>query len=306
MARGSRFSRRTLILSCLGWLCTGRARAGEVRRLLTGFQRTQVFRRRYRVDATVLFCGLPLFTKRDVGGGYAAVETGDSGDPTAIAIQFAAGSWPERSGSLNRFGVLQEACVASPAGGSSFAFAGLITSSKEEDFDAAKQALKASPDSLPVTLARGTCSAGHIQTWTETIASPKQHRWMVAAALLENLPEIPRDARHSESAGATPFLTAMRSAGLSREPSSRHPFVHAGKSGVLEVHWRGKAELEGAIRDSLGVKSAEFRTVYAPADESGLPIRIEYRAKSFLRLVFEAEHAATQPPIHSLFSEEVI
>jgi hypothetical protein len=259
------------------------------------------------VDATVLLCGLPIFTKRDVGGGYAAIEAGVAGEPTALAIQFAAGSWPERSGSLNRFGVLQEASVESPATGSTFAFAGLITSSKEDDLNAAKQALKDSAESSPVTRARGVCSGGNIQTWIDTIAIPKQRRWMDVVAFLENLPEPPsRETRHSEAAGAMPFLAAMRSAGLSREPSSRRPFVHAGKSYVLEGRWRGPAELEGVIRDSRGTKSAEFRTTYAHADESGLPIRIEYRAKSFLRLVFEADNGAAQPPIRSLFSEEVI
>jgi hypothetical protein len=307
MARGSPLSRRTLLLSPLGWLWGSPARAGEVRHLLAGFRREQVFVRRYRVDAAVLFCGFPIFTKRDAGGAYAVVETGGSGESTAVATQFAAGTWPERSANLNRFGVLQEACVESPSGGSAFAFAGLITSSKEEDLEAAKQALKSSVDRLNVTLAAGVCSAGRIQTWIETVASSKPCRWMEAPALLEKLlEESPRNTHYNEVAGATPFLTAMRRAGLSHESSHSRPFVHAGKSFSLEVRWRGQTELDGVIRDGLGAKAAEFQTTYAPADQSGIPIRIEYRAKSFLRLVFQAEDGAARPPVRSLFAEEAI
>lgn len=47
--------------------------------------------------------------------------------------------------------------------------------------------------------------------------------------------------------------------------------------------------------------TADFRTDYEPGDQSGLPIRIEYHARSFLRLTFEVNDRPSVS-IPSLFS----
>ncbi len=59
--------------------------------------------------------------------------------------------------------------------------------------------------------------------------------------------------------------------------------------------------LRGFVPGARFERRAEFRTAYAAGDESGIPIRIEYRPRSFLRLTFEAEGEARQPLIPSLF-----
>jgi hypothetical protein len=41
---------------------------------LRGFVRAIVFQRRYRMDATILLLGAPLFTRAATGGAYASVE----------------------------------------------------------------------------------------------------------------------------------------------------------------------------------------------------------------------------------------
>ncbi len=58
------------------------------------------------------------------------------------------------------------------------------------------------------------------------------------------------------------------------------------------------------IRDQNGAKCADFRVVDAPGDASGLPARIEYRAKPYLKLVFEADDRVERPNLKPLFTKE--
>jgi hypothetical protein len=64
-------------------------------------------------------------------------------------------------------------------------------------------------------------------------------------------------------------------------------------------------QLIGHICDASGAKTAEFRAFYASADTGGIPVRIEYRPRSFLTLVFEEASAPLDNlPIRSLFRKE--
>jgi hypothetical protein len=308
MGRGPELSRRSLIHSLLGWLCippTFIAAAQEP----PGKRGAASFRC-YRVDATVLVCGIPVFVRKGVGGGYAAVETSTTGEAAAVALQFAAGSWPDRSSGLNRFGVLQEVVINRQTGRPDCCFRGLITASKEEDLGEVRKALRSSARTVEVILARGLASGGHMRTWTEAAAIPPDHTWVEASAMLGGLVrDEPRDGAHEvEVGGATTFLAAMRSAALWCQLAFDCPFVHAGKLYALEASRRAGApgELTGVIRNNRGHKSAEFRVSYAAGDGSGIPIRIEYRPKSFLRLIFECEADGPQPAIASLFKEETL
>ncbi len=274
------------------------------RALLRRFRRKQAFERRYRADATVVFCGVTVFTRRGVGGAYAAVETGYAGDATALALHFVAGSDPARCAGLNRFGILQEAVIDSPTD-PGFAFAGLITDSKEEDLNEARKALHDS-SRQQVKLARGAASQGRVQAWTETVELTRPCTWKDSADLLATLAEeAPRcSAREIASSGAHPFLAVIRSASLCEEAVAHRPFLHAGKLYSLELRRRAAGEREGLIRDQSGAKTAEFRIFYARGDASGLPTRIEYRAKSYLKLVFDADDGAAPINVTSLFSKE--
>ena len=129
----------------------------------------------------------------------------------------------------------------------------------------------------------------------------------LSETLCQALQHEPRTAAREAAPGLTAtFLHAIRQAALCPDTVLRQQFMHAGKLYWLETrrrpeHW---SELAGAIHDLSGARCAEFRTVYSAGDESGIPIRIEYRPRSFLRLTFEAELEATQPTIPSVFPEE--
>jgi hypothetical protein len=113
-------------------------------------------------------------------------------------------------------------------------------------------------------------------------------------------------ARETPSQTSATFLHAMHLAALSKEAVYRRDFTHAGIGYCLETRRRPELPLElaGTIHDLARNRCAEFRTAYAPGDHSGIPIRIEYRPRSFLRLTFEAEPEANQPPIPSVFYQE--
>jgi hypothetical protein len=51
--------------------------------------------------------------------------------------------------------------------------------------------------------------------------------------------------------------------------------------------------MAGAIRDQSGAEICQFSLWFDPPDPSGIPNRIEFRARSFLRLTFESEPAET-------------
>src|ERR1700744_3537144 len=100
MTRGGEFSRRTLLqvwAASLARLAASTTNPGldPVSLTLRGFAPTVAFQRRYRMDATILLLGAPLFTRRAAGGGYASVEISRDPGATAVALQFAAGSSPE-------------------------------------------------------------------------------------------------------------------------------------------------------------------------------------------------------------------
>lgn len=269
------------------------------------------FQRRYRMDATILLLGAPLFTRERAGGAYASVEIGRGTGAPAIALQFAAGSFPSRAHGLNRFGILREAVVEQP-GTVEFSFAGLMTRAREESFEQARRALEATRGSAEVVVARGR-SAGSgpeatAQTWIENIDLAPGSDWSNLGDTLSGaLRHQPRAlARETACGQATTFLHAMRGAAHCREPIVTRQFVHAGNLYLLTTRRRPERplELEGIIRDPAGARHAQFRTAYAAGDESGLPTRIEYRPRSFLRLTFEVEPEATQPVIPPVFPEE--
>jgi hypothetical protein len=52
--------------------------------------------------------------------------------------------------------------------------------------------------------------------------------------------------------------------------------------------------MNGTILDPSGEKVNEFSVWLDPGDPSGIPNRIEFHARSFLRLTFEAEPVAGQ------------
>lgn len=315
MERDWGFNRRALLRSWLVSLLGKRSAASPAAAAfdplaftLRGLLADARFQRRYRMDATILLLGASLFTRERAGGAYASVEIGRNQGATAVALQFAAGSFPARAHGLNRFGILREAVVERP-GAVEFSFAGLMTHAREESFEQARRALQATPGGTDGVIARGRTtgpgSESTAQTWIENIALAPGSDWSnLSATLSDALRHQPRTLPRQTVCGqATTFLYAMRAAALCREAVVTRQFVHAGRQYQLTTHRRPEhpLDLEGVIRDLAGARLAEFRATYAAGDQSGLPARIEYRPRPFLRLTFEVEPEATQPVIPPVF-----
>lgn len=289
----------------LGWLARGPvfalASQDLVRGALSGFQRTARFERHYRVDATVTALGIPIFRRERVGGGFAAAETGILGDASGVALQFSAGSWPDRAAGLNRFGVLREAVISRP-GSTTLAFAGFVTSTKEESLSEAKKALKDTDGGAFVTVAWGATQANRVWAKVQTREVPLSCDWTEGEETLTDLlSESAANRNYDRPAqGVAPFLAVMRQAGLAGKKFSS-PFLHSGKLYRLDTKRDAAGLLDGSLFGEDGKKRAEFRCWYDANDTTGLPRRIEYKAKSYLRLTFE-EIGSGEAQVPSLFS----
>lgn len=319
MGSGRGLSRRTLLHSCLGWLCmplqpaAARGSRAEdcLQTMLDGFSRTSVIKKRYRVDASVLLCGVPLFTKQGVGGAYASVEIGTGVDSRAVALQFAAGSWPERAKGLNRFGILREVVNDRNEEPLGFAFAGLIAYSPEHSLEQGRRVLSGgSRTDVNVLLAMGEGKDGVMEAWSEVVQLPSGCAWTELTQFSSTLLRRNQLAALSRNAlGArAPFLYAMHRGGREMRPECGQNFVHSRKCYSLETRCNPSRPLElfGEIRTSAGVKCSEFRATYRAGDDSGIPSRIEYHPRPFLRLTFELDASAAHPPIPSVFPGENI
>jgi hypothetical protein len=294
------------------------ARAEEigVRRLLESYPTMSVKRyvRPYQTTATILVFGLPIFKRKDVGSGCASVEIGSAGDQTVTALQFAAGSKPERARGLNRLGLMREAVVERGSRLLKTSYAGFMTSSPERSLDQGRQALNTTATEMPCTLGSGESGHGGTELSVRLFTIPCATRWIDAVAILNSIEKgsIKGPARHATSVHgpSATFLYAIHRAALEDAPSARRQFFHNAKLHELITEKHHAADspaatrMTGSIRDQSGAEIAQFTVWFDPADPSGIPNRIEFRARSFLRLTFESEpgFARDQPTLDWLIA----
>jgi hypothetical protein len=290
-----RFSRREVWAEEIG-----------VRRLLESHPASSVKRylRPYQATATILVFGVSIFKRKDVGSGCACVEIASTGDRTVSALQFAAGSKPERARGLNRLGLMREAVVEQDSRLLRTSYAGFLTSSQEKSLDQGRQATNNAPATeMPCTLGAGESGLGRTELLVRRFTIPGATRWTDAVGILNSIEKDPHDtlARHTTSShGPCPtFLYATRRAALEEVSKARRQFFHNGKLHELITEKQPAADspteihMTGAIHDQSGSEIAQFSVWFDPADPSGIPNRIEFRAKSFLRLTFEYQPGFT-------------
>jgi hypothetical protein len=100
-------------------------------------------------------------------------------------------------------------------------------------------------------------------------------------------------------------LYAVHRAALDDASNARRQFCHNGKllELITEKHRlsgepadsRTAVRMTGSIHDQSGAEIAQFSVWFDPVDPSGIPNRIEFRARSFLRLTFESEPGMAAP-----------
>jgi hypothetical protein len=274
--------------------------------------------RRYRADAVITFLGLNIFSRSGVGSGYAFCDERGGG---ATVYGFAGGSWPERARGLNRLGYIREESGGTdslkPAN-----YVGVMTTSKEDKLEEARKSLETREGESSFTAIRGTVGGREAACTKTHFVTAQRVRWPDCRVLLSSalaaLEEKNREHTQAQvNANAMSFLHAVIRATQRAEEklvqtvaynnaqyrleSERKRDEKVGRS-LCELKaatdparvWRLSAKLTRVGGTKAG---AEFKIWFEEGAGSPLPLRIEHKARSFLRLVFEAdpavEHEAT-------------
>jgi hypothetical protein len=308
-----RFSRRSWLVSAgsalAGWMFSGRQQLHAAR--LNWDVRagaTCNVERRYRADAQVLLLGLPIYHRENVGGGQASWREWQDG---SRKLEFAGYSSPERAAGLSRLGFIRELSRPSASGPGESIYFGLMTSSPEESAEEAKRALHSNAKDAMYTAIEGYASPGTVETATAHFTGPSR----LPAGQLGELEERARTALNQvrveaasfeASKAAPPVLHALAEALRPGSPAETR-YTYGGRlyrlslrkaadekaavgfreRGLLPAR-RPVVRVAGTIQRESGGKSIDFRLWVGEGDPHAIPLRIEYQAKAYLRLVFEA------------------
>lgn len=288
-----------------------------------------VTQRSYRADANIVVFGMTIFSRSDVGGGFARLVETSSGPRNNVRLLFVSGSRPDRAHGLNRMGYIEESISEMNAHAGHAEYLGFMTASGEESLADARKALHGpSADDVPFVASRGEIDGATAQHTIRHLLLPASSRWTDAPRLLNLVEEdLDRpgsqakyaDLSHGERPGTFLYtvLSLMRSPAQTGDASFLHNgklfHLHAvkrsdAKTGARFVESRlltsGKdaVELSGLIRNAKTGVETTFRVWFDRTSPNALPLRFEFQPKSYLRLVFEAQPAA-DPAVMKAFSD---
>jgi len=267
------------------------------------------FTRFYRADAQVILLSVPLLRRQGVGAGSATWSENDS----VRLLDFTGYSVPERAAGLNRFGLIRELSRKHPEPAESIYF-GLMTASPEESAAEARNALHKQAREQIYTAIEGRIAPGDLETVTSRFTASASLSAARTAELLalarQALSRAPRRAPEFNPGRALQrtFLQAL--ADLLQDPTQSHTqYIYNARLYSLWLRryadpkatafFRGKGQVpehskviraEGRLRREAGGKETSFQ-VWVEEGARPMPMRIEYQAKPYLRLTFEAEAA---------------
>jgi hypothetical protein len=300
----SRISRRRFAWSLLGAACPARLLCNEPVSL----------ERRYRADASILLFSVPLFHRSDVGGGSVVWKepANTANSKVRRTLEFVGYSNPARAAGLNRLGFIQETSGSDGNGRDEVIYFGLMSSSPEESMEAARKSLKSDKKDAAFTAIDGRIVPGSVETSVATFLAP-------ARLSVEGRDELVARARRALSGAvkkapdfdprrtaSLPFLHSLAAAIIGGGPQTTH-FTFSGRlyrllvesapdpeaTAVFRKHGllpttRAAIRVSGRLRRAAGGKESRFRVWVEEGATRPIPLRIEYRPKSYLRLVFEA------------------
>jgi hypothetical protein len=267
---------------------------------------------RYRVHATITLLSVPLFSKENVGGASAMVEQSASGASTVSSIQFASGSWPDRLKGFNRFGMVQEAVREEGGNVTESAYLSMMTSSSEKNLEQAKQSFTARAGAQQISVAHGRARLSGYASVLDHLTVPGHPTWADCPRLMVELgnrlsPLSEYASSPNRTSAYLPFLHSVRQAMRPAAVSAESVFIHNAKLYRLRTRTSpapGGLLLIGKIAECAANQESEFRVWFDPQDASGLPLRFEFRPKSFLHLVFERDESVSAPRFSSLIAQE--
>jgi len=311
------FTRRGLGWICAAWLLGRRLlRAGEADPLawVAEMEPSAGPGRRYRADAQIILLSIPVLRRRDVGDGSATWrESAAEGGAVIRLLEFTGRSAPERAAGVNRFGLIQELSRNRDRAPVESMYFGLMTASPEESAAEARKALHSNAEDASYSAIEGRIAAGCIETASARFMAPvrtspaERNELVERARRVLSLAPRRKIELHSTGDAPRPFLHAL--AGLLNQPgSSETRYAYNGSLYHLRVARSADAKAANFFREKRlippraevtrisawlcreeGGTPSEFRLWIEEGTPLPLPLRIEYRPKSYLRLMFEAQ-----------------
>lgn len=199
--------------------------------------------RRYSVRATVMVGSIPIFTKTHVGGALLTVEESSAVECQAIALQFGAGTWPERLKGFNGFGVTHETVRIEHGRLTESSYYGFMTTSGEANLSQAEEAFRNTLSSIPLTVGYGQSTAAGCSSTIQHQAVPPTFSWSDCAKLMcelrEQKPRFSEPPLGPRQPSLLPtFLYAVRQAILSGVPNGSIRYTYDGQTYTLPTERR--------------------------------------------------------------------
>jgi hypothetical protein len=251
----------------------------------------------------VLLLGIAVYRRPGVGGGHASLEEAGDGPSLRRTLFFAAASDPQRAHGLNRLGWIREVVLGPAHTPSESAYFGVLTASPEESLDHARKSMDATQSTSSIFNAvSGLNTAGHSRsavTHFEFAASTNwSDRRLIDHAQSTFREKVDwRETSWPKLADQPPptFLLQLATLLKQRKRRAVGRYVYNEQEYLLELEMpQAGANREqllpfhGKIRNLGTGRETPFRLWLADAPDSILPVRIEFQARSFLRLTFEA------------------
>jgi hypothetical protein len=227
-------------------------------------------------------------------------ETGE-GASLRRTLFFAAGSDPRHAHGLNRLGWIREVVQGPASAPSESAYFGVLSSSPEESLEHARKAVVDPPSGrLIFSAVSGRNTAGHSRSAVTHFDFPSESSWSdrtlierAQATFHDNVAW--RETSWPKSPDQTPPTFLLLLATLLKQRTGRHAgrYVYNEQEYVLELDAQqpGRDRLlpiHGKIRNLRTRYETLFRVWMDEVSDSVVPVRIEFQARSYLRLTFEA------------------
>jgi len=269
--------------------------------------------RRYRADAQLVLLSIPVLHRSGVGDGSVIWRESNADDGASLKLlEFTGRSAPEHAAGLNRFGFIQELSRTVDRTYTESIYFGLMTSSPEENAAEARKALHPNSKEISFSAIEARIAAGSIETTGARFLAPARTSPADRNALIDSARQVlsgaPKRTEYLPSAEALPrpFLHALADL-LIRPGASQTQYAYNGRMYTLRVERSSDPKaastyrqlhlipptaavtrISGALWRQAGDKPIEFRLWMEEGAARPLPLRIEYQAKPYLRLTFEA------------------
>jgi hypothetical protein len=259
--------------------------------------------RKYRADAVILFLGIAIYRRSGVGGGQASLEESGEGEALHRTFFFAGGSDPKRAHGLNRLGWMREVVLGPAAAPSQAEYFGVLTASPEESLEHARKSVAAPPSGRSIFSAvSGRSTAGHSRSAVTHFEFAAGALWsdpgLIGQAQSTFHANVDwRETSWPKSPDQAPPTFLFELAALLKQRTRRAVgrYVYNEQEYLLELEMppggRDREHLlpvRGMIRNLRTGHETPFRLWLEEASDSVVPVRIEFQARSFLRLTFEA------------------